>query len=259
MQVKNLFAVSLRLLFWCCLVLLIGSCVSSKKIKYFNDIEQLEDPIVNPREEKAIMPFDRLFIQVLSVDERTNQLFNSSQSSSGGGNFMITYPVDAEGNIFFPFAGKINVAGLLLTDASIKIQTALSEYVSKTTVTVRFVENKITVMGQVQREGVYTFQQDKMTIYEALALGGGIAQFGDRKKVVLIRQEGEKITHYVLDLSDSKITSKHYYYVLPNDVIVVEPMKMATRSYNVSNVQTAVTLLSAVLTLYLLLQTRIVQ
>jgi polysaccharide export outer membrane protein len=257
--VNQSFLNCLRFTFWLLLFCSVVSCVPAKKLKYFNDIDQLEDPIVNPKEEKTISPFDRLYIQVLSIDERTNQLFNSNQSGSGGGNFMVTYPVDAEGNIYFPFAGKINVSGLLISEASTKIQTTLNDYVSKTTVTVRIVENKITIMGQVQREGVYNFPQDKINIYEALALGGGITQFGDRKKVVLIRQEGEKITHYVLDLSDSKISSKHYYYLMPNDVLIVEPMNIATRSFNIANVQTAITMASALFTLYLLFQTRIAQ
>jgi polysaccharide export outer membrane protein len=101
-------------------------------------------------------------------------------------------------------------------------------------------------MGEVQHQGVYPFIQDKLNIYEALGLGGGLSQYGDRRKIILIRNEGTKIMHYRLDLSDSKIAAKDYYYILPNDVIVVEPLKALSSSYQ--NI-TYTTILSSVTTL----------
>ncbi len=136
--------------------------------------------------------------------------------------------------------------------AATNIQNALNEYVSNTSVTVKFIDNKVSVLGEVERQGVYGFSQDKLNIYEALSLGGGLTRYGNRKNIVLIRQEDDKIMHYKLNLSDSKIASKEYYYVLPNDVIVVEPMKSVSTSY-INNtyitILTSITTLSAVLLL----------
>jgi polysaccharide export outer membrane protein len=101
-------------------------------------------------------------------------------------------------------------------------------------------------MGEVRSQGVYPFIQDKLNIYEALGLGGGFTQYGDRKKIILIRNEGDKIMHYRLNLSDSKITGKDYYYILPNDVIVVEPLSALASSYQ--NI-TYTTILSSITTL----------
>ena len=119
-----------------------------------------------------------------------------------------------------------------------------------TTITVKFIDNQISVLGEVQRQGVYSFSQDKLNIYEALALGGGITRYGNRKNIILIRQEGDRIMHHKLNLSDSKIASKDYYYVLPNDVIVVEPLKSISTSYSnitLYNNITSITTLIAVL------------
>jgi polysaccharide export outer membrane protein len=85
-----------------------------------------------------------------------------------------------------------------------------------------------------------------LTIYEALALGGGLTRYGNRKNIILIRQEGDRIMHHKLNLSDSKIASKDYYYILPNDVIVVEPLNSISSSY--SNI-TYTTILSSISTL----------
>jgi polysaccharide export outer membrane protein len=211
------------------------SCVPVEKVSYFNDINEIEEPIANPRTQKVIMPFDRLYIKVISIDMPTNLIFNSTEEMRTGGygtsSGLLGYLVDEEGNVNFPFVGNINVASLTTAQASEKIQKALSDYVSNTSVTVKFVDNQVTIMGEVNRQGVFPFIQDKLNIYEAIGLGGGITRYGDRKSVIVIRNVEDKIIHYRLNLSDSKIASKDYYYVMPNDVVIVEPLKDISTSY----------------------------
>jgi polysaccharide biosynthesis/export protein len=233
------------------LIILAGSCVSYNKVRYFTDIDKIEEPVSNPREQKVIQPFDHLYIKVLSIDEQTNRLFDVNQGNTGM-QVMIAYLVDKDGNIDFPFVGNINLSGLTISQANTKMQTALNQYVPKTSVIVRFVENKVTVMGQVERQGVFAFTQDKLTIYEALALGGGIAQQGDRRNIILIRQERDKIVHQRINLSDSRIASKDYYYILPNDILVVEPMKSIFWNYNNSTFTTLLTTITSILALYVI-------
>jgi polysaccharide export outer membrane protein len=233
-------------------MVLINSCVPLKELSYFNDINELEEPVVNPKIQKTIAPFDRLYIKVLSTDPQTSLIFSDTEEIrySTDGNTLIGYMVDESGNITFPFVGKINVGSLSTFDAALKIQTALNDYVSNTTITVKFIDNKISVLGEVRNQGVYTFSHDKLTIYEAISYGGGLTSYGNRKNIILVRQEGDKIMHHKLNLSDSKIASKDYYYVLPNDVIIVEPLKSISTSYQnitYTTVLTSVTTLIAVL------------
>ncbi len=231
------------------LIVFAVSCVPMEKVSYFNDINEIEEPIANPRTQKVIMPFDRLYIKVISIDMPTNQIFNSTDemrtASYGTSSGLLGYLVDEQGNVNFPFVGNINVASLTTSQAADKIQKALSDYVANTSVIVKFVDNQITVMGEVNRQGVYPFIQDKLNIYEALGLGGGITRYGNRKSVIVIRNVDDKIIHYKLNLSDSKIASRNYYYILPNDVIIVEPLKDISTSY--SNI-TYTTLLSTITT-----------
>jgi polysaccharide biosynthesis/export protein len=223
------------------------SCVPTKQLNYFNDLSDLAEPSVNPRTQKLIMPFDKLYIKVISIDPQTNQIFGTTEEMrSGPSNGILGYLVDEKGNIYFPYVGSINVASLTTAQASEKIEKALNDYVSKTSVTVKYVDNQVTILGEVRNQGVYLFIQDKLNIYEALGLGGGLSQYGDRKKIILIRNEGTKILHYRLDLSDSKIAGKDYFYILPNDVIVVEPLKALSSSYQ--NI-TYTTILSSITTL----------
>jgi polysaccharide export outer membrane protein len=236
------------------MMMLSVSCVPVKQLSYFNDINELQEPGINPRMQKLIMPFDKLYIKVLSIDLQTSQIFNSTEEMryGTGSPGIIGYLVDEKGNINFPFVGDINVGSLTTSQAGIKIQKALSDYVSNTSVSVKYIDNQVTVIGEVNRQGVYSFSQDKLNIYEALGLGGGLTRYGNRKNIILIRHEGDKIMHYRLNLSDSKIAAKDYYYILPNDVIVVEPLKAVSSSY--SNV-TYTTILSSITTLITILLT----
>ncbi|MEI6047759.1 MAG: polysaccharide biosynthesis/export family protein [Bacteroidota bacterium] len=233
------------------------SCVPFNKLKYFNDIDQLPEPAVNREKQKLIMPFDNIYIKVYSIDEKTNLLFNSnSNGSTGTTSSIIGNLVDEEGNIDYPFIGKINISGLTLDQAGIKLGKALSEYVSNAAIIVKFIDRNVTIMGAVQQQGVFPFNQDKLNIYEALALGGGISQFGNRKNVILIRQEGDKIMHHRLDLSDSKISGKDYYYIQANDVIVVEPLSSsAWYNFNNSTFSIILSSITSFLTIILLFRT----
>jgi len=230
------------------IMVFISSCVPTSQLSYFNDIDELERPVVNPKIQKLILPFDRIYIRILSIDPETRLIFDIPDEVrySSTSNSVIGYLVDESGNIDFPFVGKINVGSLTLKDAATKIQSALNEYIANTTVIVKFIDNQVSILGEVMQQGVYAFTQDKLTIYEALALGGGLTRYGNRKNIILIRQEGDRIMHHKLNLSDSKIASKDYYYILPNDVIVVEPLNSISSSY--SNI-TYTTILSSISTL----------
>jgi polysaccharide biosynthesis/export protein len=234
------------------LMIFISSCVPTKQLSYFNDIDELEKPVVNPKIQKTILPFDRLYIRILSIDPQTREIFAYPEEArySSSSNSIVGYLVDEAGNIDFPFVGKINIGSMTLSEAGKKIQSALSEYIANTTIIVKFIDNQVSVLGEVQSQGVFSFSQDKLNIYEALALGGGLTRYGNRKNVILIRQEGDRIMHHKLNLSDSKIASKDYYYVLPNDVVVVEPLKSISSSYSnitYTTILTSITTLIAVL------------
>ncbi len=132
------------------------------------------------------MPFDKLYIRVLSIDLQTSQIFNATEemrsSSYGTSSGLLGYLVDEEGNINFPFVGKIYVASMTTAEAADKIQKALSDYVANTSIIVKYVDNQVTVMGEVVRQGLYPFIQDKLNIYEALEPWGGTYPLWRQKK-----------------------------------------------------------------------------
>lgn len=234
-----------------------SSCVNLKSISYLNDLEELNGPIANPRTPKKIKPNDILYIRVVSTDSETTRLLNyyesGGQSGSTPSNAM-GYTVDNNGDIDFPFIGKINLLGLTADEAQLKIYDALGKVISNYTIIVRYLENKISVLGEVRRPGPITFNSDVLTIYEALAAAGGIAETGNFKKVVLIRQEGDNVMHYRLNLNSAEIASKPYYYIQPNDVILVEPSRVASWTANLPDVTSVLGIFTSIITLYMLVR-----
>lgn len=235
------------------IILSFTSCISYDKIRYFTDIDDITEPIANPKQDKVISPFDNLYIQVLSIDAQTASILNLSE---GGESTMpvslVGYTVDVQGNINYPFVGEINVGGLTLEQASEKIKHSLSQYINNASIIVKFLDNRVSVLGEVENQGIYPFSQDKLNVYEALALGGGLTEYADRKNVILIRQEGDQILHYKLDVSNSRIASKEYYYILSNDILLVEPLKEKTRTYSRFDFLTVVMTVNTLLTTFLL-------
>jgi polysaccharide biosynthesis/export protein len=233
-------------------VFLISSCVPVKEISYFNDINNLQEPPVNPRRLRIIMPLDKLYIKVLSIDDKTLKLFNSTESINSSTSInIVSYTVDKDGNINYPFIGTIKLGGLTTAEASSKLEKVLNEYVTGAGIVITIIDNNVTLLGEVKTQGMYTFNQDNITIYDALALGGGLTQYGNRKKVILIRQEGNRIIHQRLDLSDSRIADKEYYYIKANDIIVVEPIKAISYSYGNNTAYLIMSSISLVLTILL--------
>lgn len=239
-----------NVIFILALTLVMSSCVPVKDLRYFNNKNEMEQPVSNARTQKRIMPFDNLYIRVLSTDEKTAQIFNATEPFRNDVSpNLISYLVDENGNINFPFAGQIAVSGLTTTDASEKIQKALSEYIANTDVIVKYIDNKVTVLGEVQKQGVYNFSSDKLNVYDAIALAGGMTKYGNHKKVVLVRQENKNIMHYNLDLSTSDISATKYYFINPNDVLVVEPLWHISTSYENTTYTTLLTTITTLVTL----------
>ena len=152
----------------------------------------------------------------------------SANSSSGAGLYFSGFSVDLHGNIEFPILGEINVLGFTIAEIRDKVKSELLKQYFKETaelfVTVKLAGLKYTVTGEAGG-GVNVLFQDRVNIIEALANAGGIPVTGDRKDVLIIRQypDGQKIHH--IDITDIKAMQSPYYYIQPNDIILIKPLK----------------------------------
>jgi len=124
----------------------------------------------------------------------------------------ISYQISKDGYLEFPFVGQILLKDLTIKEAKTKIESALSQYVSNISVNVKFVNNSVTLLGEIGRQGKYTFQTDQISVFDALGLAGGMTDYGNRKRVVLVRETNGQIAYSTIDLTDKKIAASANYF-----------------------------------------------
>ncbi|MBN2215343.1 MAG: polysaccharide export protein [Bacteroidales bacterium] len=240
------------------ITLLITACTPTRKLKYVQNKgdDIYKNQFYNDRSEKTIQPYDYLYIQIYSLDEKTNAIFNY-QGGYAYDTELLSYTVDDDGNISLPFVGAINVKDLTITEAKSKIEKSLGLYLRDISVILRYVSNKITILGEVNQPGQYAFFDEKVTVFQALGFANGISTFGDRSDITLIREKDNNIKYYYLDLTKKSIAESDYYYLLPNDILIVNPVNAKyreLRDYSITLISSLLSTITTIITLYYLLE-----
>lgn len=234
------------------------SCTSYRKALYMQESEVFNQTSKPQLYDFRIMPKDELTILVSTSDPEASAPFyrKIGQSKDGGSNNvgmndakLLVYLVDNEGNIDFPVLGKLRVEGMTTRECEAMIREHLKEYLNETpNVTVRSNNYKFSVLGEVASPGTYTSENEKMTVFEALAQAGDMTLFSVRDDVQLMREDAEgRRQIYTLDLTRADIANSPYFYIQQNDVIYVKPTKakVRTNTFN-SNASMWITILSVI-------------
>lgn len=215
------------------LLYLLSACISNKKLVYFPDPAfntKAPTEIINRREVYKLQPRDVLSIRVKTLDTESANYFNI-QSEGGfqqinpAGLYLNGYSIDEAGYIEFPEVGRVQVKGLTVNEAQNLIREKIGEYLANATILVKLVSFKITVLGEVNKPGYYYVFNEQATILEGLGLAGDLTDFGNRKNITLIRQVEDGSEAILLNLKDPDLIKSKYYYLLPNDVVYVQPLE----------------------------------
>lgn len=232
---------------------LFSSCGSKRDIVYFQELNTfyLEDDV---KYKTKIVPYDNLFITVTASNPEAVEEFNFSQLNRGSLTTatidIFGYLVDQNGNINFPGLGEVHLAGLTKKDAIDLLQEKISIYLTiKPIVNIRFLNYKVSVLGEVNRPGVYTISDEKISIPQAIALAGDLTIYGERRNVQLRRIEDGEIKCYIIDLTSSELFYSPYYYLQQNDILYISPnkTKAGSSTYN-QNLPLLVSLISVTIT-----------
>ncbi len=213
------------------------SCMNTKRLTYFKDLSasnQPEEVSIATYSETLIQPDDILAININTIDQ---QATNSINSRNGGfvnagtpQSGMITpvsgYLVDKTGFVDVPIIGKVKVGGLTTMKAREIIATKSIESFKNPVVDVRFLNFKITVIGEVNRPASFVVPNEQVSILDAIGFAGDLTIYGQRENILLIRKEasGKSIT-VKLDLTKKATLNSPYFYLKQNDVIYVEANK----------------------------------
>lgn len=227
--------------------LFIGGCSSYKKSIYLRNDEVLEKAQQNNKQYVyRVMPKDELTITVSTSDPASSVPFyrkigqgkDQASSAQGMNNAkLLDYLVDNEGNIDYPVLGKLHVAGLTTRECEALIRKELQQYLNEVpNVTVRTSNYKISVLGEVKSPGTYTVSDERINIFQALALAGDMTVFSVRDDVQLLREDSlgnRRVLH--LDLTSADIALSPDYYLQQNDIVYVKPTKGKVHSNTFSN------------------------
>ncbi len=234
-----------KLLCMIVLTALTGACTSYKKVPYLQNSETVDlSQLPKSLYDAKIMPKDLLTITVSTTDPEAAVPFNLTIQTPYGmnGNKNTTsqpslqqYLVDNEGNIDFPVLGKLHIGDMTKTDVEKMIQQKLQPYLKETPiVTVRMVNYKISVLGEVTHPGTFTVSNEKVNIFEALALAGDMTIWGRRDNVKLMREDSQGERKIVeLDLNDANVVGSPYFYLQQNDVVYVTPNQKKAKNSDV--------------------------
>ena len=229
----------------------LSSCGTSKDVVYFQDLKPGESEITIPEVQAiTVQPEDKISIIVNSRDPQLTDLFNlpyvsrqlgqslkTGGVSAGTSQGVSGYTVDAEGNIDFPVLGKIQVAGMKREEIAehIKNELITKNLVKDPVVTVEFMNLCVSVMGEVNNPGRFAIDRDRLTILDALSMAGDLTIYGNRQKVLVLRQENGQQRVYGVNLTSGEhVYTSPAYYLQQNDVVYVEPNEVRSRQSTVN-------------------------
>lgn len=227
---QSTFTILFKLLLTVCFIgLLFTSCSVNKHLIYFENgrKDSIARNLVDENLELRIRKNDMLSINITSLNAGESGKFNSSSFNGG-------YLVDKEGNVEIIQLGTIHVEGLTRKELKIKLQKDLLPYLKDPVISIRFLNHRAIVLGEISQKTV-DIPNERISLIELIALSGGISESGRKDNILLIRQTENDRIFKRINLSDNSIFTSPYYYIQPDDIIYVEPIK--ARSKNAAQVQ----------------------
>lgn len=210
------------------LILLLSSCSSYKDIPYFQDLNRTK-----PSKEKVenyspltIQSADILAINVSSRNPESSAIFNLANGTNtdySPDKPATGYLVDQEGEIHLPLIGNLKAAGLTTSDLREQLNQLLLTYYKDPVVNIRILNFRVSIFGDVLRPNIYTLQNERTTITQAISLAGDLNITAMRKNIILIREQDGKRNYIPIDLTTKNIYQSPYFYLKNNDEIYVQP------------------------------------
>nr|WP_321222078.1 polysaccharide biosynthesis/export family protein [uncultured Psychroserpens sp.] len=241
------------------LLLILSSCASKKEILYLQDSANYNDTALNYSIPK-IQPNDILKIEVSALVEESALPYNKSTSTNGGQSIEFLqlqgYIVSQDQTINFPILGLISTENKTVNELEVEIKNILVDggHLKNPSVSVRLINAKVTVLGEVNNPGVYTFTEQNITLLQALGYASDLTINGKREDIKLIRESNGNRTITHVDITSTDFLNSEYNQIRPNDIIIVDPNSPKIKSAGfVGNTSTVISVISILLTTIVLI------
>lgn len=240
------------------LTMTFASCVPQKKMLLLKEAQMAaENQSVNYVNERSVdhklQPGDNLYIRFINtMDERTAASlagdYRSTQLSSDASIYLQSYTLDDDGCIELPLTGKIELKNLTVNQAKEKMQNEVNKFMTQTTLIVKLSNFNLSILGEVNKPGMYKVYQSQINLLEAIAMAGNMTNFAKNEEVKIVRQTDNGSEIVTVDLGSADILSSPYYYLKPNDIVYVEPLKMKQWGFTAFPYSTVLSVVSVALT-----------
>jgi polysaccharide export outer membrane protein len=226
-------------------IIFLGSCTTQSKLMYLSNLDTTSVQQFFPMErpDYRIQYQDILYVNVTTLNNEMNDLLNPgfqqytySLYSSQSNIYIYGYTVNDSGYISLPILGDVYVYGLTIDEITWSISERAKEFLKDATVNVKLLTFKFTVVGEVNRPGTYVNYNNQLTVLEAIGMAGDISNYGNRKRVLVVRPTKEGTYTYRINVQDKNLLQSQGYFLLPNDVVIVEPIKSKPFQLNIPTI-----------------------
>jgi polysaccharide biosynthesis/export protein len=248
------------ILFGLFFIMFMFSC-TSRYYKYIQDKDEFfgdaRSEFSNQPPDYKIRPHDILYVRIISNDDDINKQFNavSSQNTNSSDmmiqsstSFLSNFNVTDSGYVTMPVLGRFKVINKTIDEVQQMVQERTNEKLKNAYTIVRLISFKITFLGEISGQGTKTFYQEKLNILEAIANAGGVNEYGDKSKILILRPTESGTKTYRIDITKRDLLESPGFYLLPNDMVIVEPMRFKTIQMNITNMLLYLSTISAIVT-----------
>jgi len=237
-------------------VIAISSCTSYKKLQYLSNLDtaDVEQFYALPQPNYHIQYQDILYVNLSTLNAEMNELLNPgslrysySTYRDESNIYIFGYTVSDSGNISLPILGDVFVYGLTIDEIKFAIESRASNYLKNAVVNVKLLSFKFSVIGEVHRPGSYKNYNNQLTVLDAIGMAGDITDFGNREEILVVRPTKDGTFTFRINVQDKNLLQSEGYFLLPNDIVIVEPIKSKPFRLNIPTLSLFLTSISTLI------------
>ena len=249
----------------CCLAaVFFSSCTTPQNAYYFKNLprDTSINTTVSRLAESVIRKNDQLAISISSLNPEEDKVYNAAAMSLGAaiaGSTSNGYLVDMNGNIQLHRLGNLHAEGLTRRELKNKIETDIKPYLKDPVVTVKYLNHRVTVIGEVAKPQVIPMPEEQLSVLEVLGASGDITLLGKRNNILIIRETETGKQFKRLNLEDHSVFTSAWYYLKPDDVVYIEPNDKKVKDEKRARTQQTVSLAISGISLAIIILDRILR
>lgn len=236
------------------LIFTFSACITNRDLEYIRSNKEIKKAKAN-KQVYRLQQGDLISVQISTTTQQQHDFFNKENTSNAQlmiqNPYLYGYIINQEGNLDLPSFGKVKAAGFTLRELENVIRNIAVSYFESPVIKLNIINFEITILGEVNNPGTFTVVDPEVNILYALSLSGDMTQFGNRRKVKVIRNENELNSVFYVDLTKKGVLNNSDFMLQPHDIIYVAPLNKKFYAFN--NITNVVSMALSAVTLYLLI------